>query len=58
MAVPNSAARRSSGSVPVALPADHLCIEESEFDRPTYLRRAMAGDMSLAARQPGSGSKL
>ena len=54
--VPGSAPRRTSG--PVALAADHLCIEESEFDKPTYLRRAMAGEPPLAMRLPGEGSKL
>jgi cell division protein FtsZ len=57
MSVPGSGPRRSSGTVPVALAADHLGIEESEFDKPTYLRRAMAGEMPHA-RQPGDGSKL
>jgi len=33
-------------------------IEESEFDKPTYLRRAMAGETPLAMRLPGEGSKL
>jgi hypothetical protein len=56
--VPGSGPRRTSGSVPVALAADHLCIEESEFDRPTYLRRAMAGEAPAAMRLPGEGSKL
>ena len=53
-----SGPRRTSGTVPVALAADHLCIEESEFDKPTYLRRAMAGETPLAMRLPGEGSKL
>jgi hypothetical protein len=44
--------------VQVALAADHLCIEESEFDKPTYLRRAMAGEPPLTMRLPGEGSKL
>jgi cell division protein FtsZ len=57
-AVPVSGPRRVSGTVPVALAADHLCIEESEFDKPTYLRRAMAGETPLAMRLPGEGSKL
>ncbi len=56
--VPGSGPRRTSGTVPVALGADHLCIEESEFDKPTYLRRAMAGETPLAMRLPGEGSKL
>jgi len=55
---PGSGPRRTSGTVPVALAADHLCIEESEFDKPTYLRRAMAGDTPMAMRLPGEGSKL
>jgi len=58
VAAPVSGPRRTSGTVPVALGSDHLCIEESEFDRPTYLRRAMAGDQPLSARHPGEGSKL
>jgi cell division protein FtsZ len=57
-AVPGSGPRRASGTVPVALAADHLCIEESEFDKPTYLRRAMAGETPMAVRLPGEGSKL
>ncbi|HEX7596893.1 MAG TPA: hypothetical protein VF518_01695, partial [Polyangia bacterium] len=57
MSVPGSGPRRSSGTVPVALAADHLGIEESIFDKPTYLRRAMAGEMPHP-RQPGDGSKL
>ena len=55
--VPGSGPRRAPGTVPAAL-ADHLCIEESEFDKPTYLRRAMAGETPLAVRLPGEGSKL
>jgi cell division protein FtsZ len=55
---PGSGPRRTSGTVPVALAADHLCIEESEFDKPTYLRRAMAGDTPMAMRLPGEGSKI
>ena len=55
---PGSGPRRTTGAVPVALAADHLCIEESEFDKPTYLRRAMAGEAPLAMRIPGEGSKL
>jgi cell division protein FtsZ len=53
-----SGPRRTAGTVPVALAADHLCIEESEFDKPTYLRRAMAVETPLAMRLPGEGSKL
>ena len=56
--VPGSGPRRASGTVPVALAADHLCIEESEFDKPTYLRRAMAGETPMVVRLPGEGSKL
>jgi hypothetical protein len=56
--IPGSGPRRASGTVPVAMAADHLCIEESEFDKPTYLRRAMAGETPLAMRLPGEGSKL
>jgi cell division protein FtsZ len=53
MAAVGSAPRRSSGSVPVAM-ADHLGIEENEFDKPTYLRRAMAGESTPhAMRMPG-----
>jgi cell division protein FtsZ len=55
---PGSGPRRTTGTVPVVLAADHLCIEESEFDKPTYLRRAMAGETPLAMRLPGEGSKL
>jgi hypothetical protein len=53
--VPGSGPRRAAGSGPVALVADHLCIEESEFDKPTYLRRAMAGEAPHAMRAPGDG---
>jgi hypothetical protein len=56
--VPGSGPRRASGTVSVALAADHLCIEESEFDKPTYLRRAMAGETPMVVRLPGEGSKL
>ena len=38
----NSSARRTTP--PTALATAHLGIEESEYDKPTYLRRAMAGD--------------
>jgi len=57
MASGGSAPRRGSGNMPVAM-ADHLGIEENEFDKPTYLRRAMAGDNPHAMRMPGDGSKL
>jgi cell division protein FtsZ len=56
--VPGSGPRRAAGATPVAMVADHLCIEESEFDKPTYLRRAMAGETPHAMRAPGEGSKL
>ena len=56
---PGSGPRRTTGTVPVTLAADHLCIEESEFDKPTYLRRAaMACEAPMAMRLPGEGSKL
>jgi hypothetical protein len=35
-----------------ALATAHLGIEESEYDKPTYLRRAMAGE---GMRLPGDG---
>jgi cell division protein FtsZ len=46
-----SSARRVTPS-PATLATAHLGIEESEFDKPTYLRRAMAGE---GLRQPGEG---
>ncbi len=33
--------RRASGQVPAQRPADELGVEESEFDKPTYLRRGL-----------------
>jgi hypothetical protein len=39
-----SSARRVTPSAPAALATAHLGIEESEFDKPTYLRRALAGE--------------
>jgi cell division protein FtsZ len=33
--------RRASGQVPTQRPADELGVEESEFDKPTYLRRGL-----------------
>jgi cell division protein FtsZ len=44
-----SSARRTA-PVPASLSSAHLGIEESEFDKPTYLRRAMAGE---GMRHPG-----
>jgi cell division protein FtsZ len=46
----SSSARRLTASAPAALAIAHLGIEESEFDKPTYLRRAMAGE---GLRLPG-----
>jgi len=46
----STARRMASPSGPTALAAAHLGIEESEFDKPTYLRRAMAGE---GLRMPG-----
>jgi cell division protein FtsZ len=43
-----SSARRATPALATA----HLGIEESEYDKPTYLRRAMAGD---SMRLPGDG---
>ncbi len=57
MAAVGSAPRRSSGNMPVAM-ADHLGIEENEFDKPTYLRRAMSGENPHAMRMPGDTTKL
>ena len=46
-----SSARRATTPAPAtSLASAHLGIEESEFDKPTYLRRAMAGE---GLRQPG-----
>jgi cell division protein FtsZ len=45
-----SSSRRVTPSVPASLATAHLGIEESEFDKPTYLRRAMAGE---GLRMPG-----
>jgi hypothetical protein len=47
-----SSARRVTPSGPTSLATAHLGIEESEFDKPTYLRRALAGD---GMRSPGDG---
>jgi hypothetical protein len=47
-----SSARRVTSSQPTALATAHLGIEESEFDKPTYLRRAMASE---GMRSPGDG---
>jgi hypothetical protein len=47
-----SSARRVTSSQPTALATAHLGIEESEFDKPTYLRRAMASE---GTRSPGDG---
>jgi hypothetical protein len=44
-----SSARRTTPA-PASLSSAHLGIEESEFDKPTYLRRAMAGE---GMRHPG-----
>jgi hypothetical protein len=46
----SSARRMAPASAPAALATAHLGIEESEFDKPTYLRRAMAGE---GLRMPG-----
>jgi cell division protein FtsZ len=48
----NSSARRVTPSAPATLATAHLGIEESEFDKPTYLRRAMAGE---GLRLPSDG---
>jgi len=50
-----SSARRVTNNGQTGLAAAHLGIEESEFDKPTYLRRAMAGEGSVSARYPGDG---
>jgi hypothetical protein len=43
-----SSARRATPMSATTLATAHLGIEENEYDKPTYLRRAMAGDsMSL-----------
>ena len=47
-----SSARRATPTSPTTLATAHLGIEESEYDKPTYLRRAMAGD---SMRLPGDG---
>ena len=47
-----STARRATPAPATALATAHLGIEESEYDKPTYLRRAMAGD---GMRLPGDG---
>jgi hypothetical protein len=47
-----SSARRATPSQPTTLATAHLGIEESEYDKPTYLRRAMAGE---GLRLPGDG---
>jgi cell division protein FtsZ len=50
-----SSARRVTNNGQTGLSAAHLGIEESEFDKPTYLRRAMAGEGSVSTRYPGDG---
>jgi hypothetical protein len=47
-----SSARRTTPTPATALATAHLGIEESEYDKPTYLRRAMAGE---GMRLPGDG---
>ncbi len=47
-----SSARRATPSPQNGLATAHLGIEESEYDKPTYLRRAMAGE---GMRLPGDG---
>ena len=47
-----SSARRATPTPPTTLASAHLGIEESEYDKPTYLRRAMAGE---GLRLPGDG---
>ena len=47
-----SSARRATPMPATTLATAHLGIEESEYDKPTYLRRAMAGD---SMRLPGDG---
>ena len=47
-----SSARRVTSSQPTALATAHLGIEESEFDKPTYLRRALACE---GMHSPGDG---
>ena len=47
----NTSSRRAATSQPGLAPS-HLGIEESEYDKPTYLRRALAGD---SMRFPGDG---
>jgi hypothetical protein len=39
-----SSARRAAPTSATSLATAHLGIEESEFDKPTYLRRALAGE--------------
>jgi len=58
MATAGTAPRRLAGSATMAIVADHLGIEENEYDKPTYLRRAMAGESQIGMRMPGDGSKL
>ncbi len=50
-----SSARRVTSHMQPGLAAAHLGIEESEFDKPTYLRRALAGEGGLGTRLPGDG---
>jgi cell division protein FtsZ len=50
-----SSARRVAGNAQTGLAAAHLGIEESEFDKPTYLRRALAGEGGFGTRLPGDG---
>ena len=48
----SSSARRATPVPATALATAHLGIEESEYDKPTYLRRALAG---YSMRLPGDG---
>jgi hypothetical protein len=50
-----SSARRVTSNMQTGLSAAHLGIEESEFDKPTYLRRALAGEGGFGTRLPGDG---
>lgn len=48
----NTSSRRAAANPSTGLAPSHLGIEESEYDKPTYLRRAMAGE---SMRVPGDG---
>jgi cell division protein FtsZ len=53
----SSSVRRTTSGQGAGLSTAHLGIEESEFDKPTYLRRAMASEGTMGMRFPGDNGK-